>query len=210
MALHPVGPLPASTYWRRRAALLVGLVVLLLLARSCVGGSGRAARTTVAPSPTPQVTVTPTATTTPTTTPTATPPTGATGGACPHRPLRVVTGTDAKDYPVGTSPRFTVTVTNTSAAACRRDLGAGAVELLVYSGSDRIWSSDDCGGTAGSEVLTLRAGASLEKTVTWSGKRSAKGCPSPAQRPEAKPGYYRVLARVGTVRSAETVFRLHP
>jgi hypothetical protein len=202
MALHPVGPLPASTYWRRRAVLLVGVVVLLLLARSCVsGGSDRPARTSAVPTPST------TASATPTTSPRAR--AVVAGGTCEDAALRVSTKTDAADYPLGTSPRFTVTVTNRSAGPCRRDLGPGAVELLVYSGNDRIWSSDDCAAAQGSEVLTLKAGASLEKTVTWSGKRSAKGCPSASTRPEAKAGYYRVLARVGTVRSAATVFRLH-
>ncbi|MDT7539009.1 MAG: hypothetical protein QOI82_2594, partial [Actinomycetota bacterium] len=36
MALQPVGPLPASTYWRRRLLLLVVLViVLLVLLKAC-------------------------------------------------------------------------------------------------------------------------------------------------------------------------------
>jgi hypothetical protein len=34
MALHPVGPLPASTYWRRRLVLLLGIVLVVLLVRS--------------------------------------------------------------------------------------------------------------------------------------------------------------------------------
>src|SRR5205085_2353057 len=54
MALHPVGPLPASTYWRRRLVLVVALVVLVLVARSCVGSSGS--------KPSPRANVTPTST----------------------------------------------------------------------------------------------------------------------------------------------------
>jgi hypothetical protein len=209
MALYPVGPLPASTYWRRRLTLLLGMLVLLLVARSCLGGSSPAPRTRAGSGPSPTVTPTPSAAPTRSAGPRPTPSAGGTG-LCPDAVLRVTARSDAADYKVGASPRFTVTVTNTSAADCRRDLGGAAVELLVYSGADRIWSSDDCGAGGGTEVLTLRAGASLEKSVPWSGKRSARGCPSPAQRAQAKPGTYRVLARVGSLRSAGAVFRLNP
>jgi hypothetical protein len=135
-------------------------------------------------------------------------PTPVVVGTCSDSAVRVTVRTDAKEYPVGSSPRFVVTVTNTSASPCRRDLGPGAVEVVVSSGTDRIWSSDDCGASTGSEVLTLKAGASLEQTVAWSGKRSARGCPTASPRPAAKAGYYRVVARVGTLRSAPAVFRL--
>ncbi len=204
MVLHPVGPLPPATYWRRRVVLVLGLLVLVLVARSCVGGDTHpraqvSTRPTAAPTPARAPATTPK----PTARPTAT-------GVCPDSAVRVTVRTDAAEYAVGGSPRLTVTVTNTSTVPCRRDLGPGAVELLVYSGADRIWSSDDCSTDRGKELLTLKAGASLEKTVTWSGKRSAPGCPSPAARPDAKPGTYRVLARVGTVRSGAAVFRLHP
>lgn len=205
MVLQPVGPLPASTYWRRRLVLLVVLVVLLLLAKSCVGGgSAKPAGTTAVPTPTPTASTTASATPSPTA---GTTPVVA-AGTCPDSALRVTARAEAKEYPIGSSPRFVVTVTNTSASPCRRDLGPGAVELVVSSGNDRIWSSDDCSASKGSEVLTLKAGASLEKPVTWSGKRSSKGCPTASPRPAAKAGYYRVVARVGTLRSAPAVFRL--
>ncbi|NHC16521.1 hypothetical protein [Motilibacter deserti] len=53
MVLQPVGPESPGTYWMRRAVLLVGaLVVLLLGVRACGGGSGDAAeRGTGKPTP---------------------------------------------------------------------------------------------------------------------------------------------------------------
>jgi hypothetical protein len=90
---------------------------------------------------------------------------------------------------------LTLTVKNTGTAPCRRALGPSAVELLITSGSDRIWSSDDCspGGAAGEVVL--QPGGTQAATVTWPGTRSAPGCPS--ARPAAQPGTYRITARVG-------------
>ena len=50
--LHPVGPLPPSVYWRRRAVLLgIPLVLILAVAYSCGGGSNAqpVARSTATP-----------------------------------------------------------------------------------------------------------------------------------------------------------------
>ncbi|HUR13381.1 MAG TPA: hypothetical protein VM097_02685 [Mycobacteriales bacterium] len=199
MVLHPVGPLPASTYWRRRLVLLAGIVVLLLLVKSCAGDD---------PTPRPRDSGSPAPSVTATTGPSPRPsPTRAAGPVtCGDRALGLTAAAVPSTAPAGSSVRFTVTVTNTSKAACRRDLGGGALEVLVYSGTDRIWSSDDCGTDTSVSVQRLQPGGSLESTVSWSGKRSARGCP--ASHPEARPGTYTVRARIGTLRSASNVFRL--
>ena len=199
--LQPVGPLPASTYWRRRLVLLAVLVLLLLVAKSCVGGGAKGTGATPQPTGSPRPSATATQTPSPRPTAVRTAPVTCRDGA-----LTLATSSDAKQYTVGATPRLTVTVKNVSGSACTRDLGGGAVEVLVYSGADRIWSSDDCGADEGVSVQTLTAGASLETSVLWPGKRSAKGCPT--DRPAAKPGTYTVRARVGTLRSTVTVFRL--
>lgn len=202
MVLHPVGPLPASTYWRRRLVLLVGLVVLVLLLRSCTGGSPKPAAHRTTPSPT----ATPSAT--PSASPSAGPsPTHAAGPlTCPDAALTLSAAPAAPTAPAGSTVRFTLTVKNTGAVACRRDLGGGALEVLVYSGNDRIWSSDDCGTDKSVSVQELPAGGSLQSGVSWLGKRSARGCP--AGQLVARPGTYTVRARVGTLRSGASVFRL--
>jgi hypothetical protein len=203
MVLHPVGPLAPSTYWRRRAVLLVAVLTPLLLLKSCAGGGddvpaaapGKTAESTK-PSAAPRVV----ASTKPS------PSRASGGGTCADGDLKLVTDTDQRTYPVGASPRFTLTVTNTSGTACKRDLGGGALELLVYSGRDRIWSSDDCGADAGTSVQTLTPATAKSTSVTWSGKRSAAGCPS--GRPEAKPGTYVLRARLGTLQATTSVFSL--
>lgn len=197
MALHPVGPHSASTYWRRRGLLLLAIVLPVLLARSCLGGGST-------PSPRPSTSPTPSHSSRPSPTPSRTP---AGIALCRDAALSLSTRTDAPTYPAGTTVRITLTITNTSRVACRRDLGAGVTEVLVYSGQDRIWSGDDCGSDTAKSVQTLRAGASLETTVAWTGKRSARGCPTP--RPVADPGTYVVRAHLGTLQAARTVFRLH-
>ncbi|HTL24248.1 MAG TPA: hypothetical protein VL281_09485 [Mycobacteriales bacterium] len=200
MVLHPVGPLPASTYWRRRLVLLVGIVVLVLLLRSCVGGGAKPVSHGSTPTPTP------TASASSHPSPTATPTRAAGPLACPDTSLTLTAVPGTPTAPAGSTVRFTLTVRNTGSVACRRDLGGGALEVLVYSGTDRIWSSDDCSTDKGRSVQTLAAGGSLESTVSWAGKRSAAGCPK--DEPVARRGTYTVRARLGTLRSGRSVFRL--
>jgi hypothetical protein len=194
MAIHPVGPLPASTYWLRRAALLVGVVVLLLVARSCVGGEGGGGNDTTS-----------TPTTSPTPKPSASSSPRAGGAACANADLSVTTDTKDEIYPIGGRPQLSVTIKNTSSTSCTRDLGSGAVELLVFSGNDRVWSSDDCTTNKARDVVTLAAGGEKTIPVTWSGKRSKPECAG--TRDQAKAGTYRLTARVGTLRSGEAIFR---
>ncbi|MGB8650950.1 MAG: DUF4232 domain-containing protein, partial [Mycobacteriales bacterium] len=124
---------------------------------------------------------------------------------CTDTALALTVTTDADSYPLGASPRITLTARNASAAPCRRDLGSGAVELLVFSGADRVWSSDDCQQGRAADPVTLPPGGTRSVVLTWSGKRSAPGCSG--TRTEAKAGTYRVAGRVGTLRQDGSVFR---
>jgi hypothetical protein len=121
--------------------------------------------------------------------------------------LHLTVTSDAKTYPVGSSPRFVLRVANTSSRPCRRDLGGKPLEQRVYSGEDRIWSSDDCGDTTTSSVQTIAAHSYLETTMTWPGTRSRPGCSG--AKAKAQPGTYFVRLSVGTARTSGAVFRLH-
>ena len=99
-----------------------------------------------------------------------------------------------------------VAVRNASQVACRRDLGGRALEVQVFSGADRIWSSDDCSADTARSVQLLAPGKTLQTTVSWAGTRSRPGCTGP--RAEAQAGTYTVRARLGTLRSPASVFRI--
>jgi hypothetical protein len=211
--LHPVGPLPARTYWVRRALVVAALVVaVLLLARwvAGLGGGAAAERTTGRPGgPTPVTASTPTGTRSAMVSPAASasprPSSAARALACPDSSLAVTAATDAARYLTGVRPVLTMTVRNVGPAPCTRDVGPGARGLTVRSGSDRIWSSDDCEGK-GVVVVTLPAGASRSWTVQWSRVRSHPGCPSPG--PAVRPGTYRLYGALGRIVSAQAVFSL--
>jgi hypothetical protein len=191
---RPVGPHPAATYWWRRAGLAAVVVVVAaaVLALSGPGGSGPD-RLAASPRPSSSSSGSPSAA--PSASGSATPSASASGAACANDSLAVETKTDAGTYAAGAKAVLTLTVKNTGTTPCRRSLGTSAVELLITSGADRIWSSADCspGGSAGDVVLP--PGGTKTATVTWPGTRSAPGCPS--ARPTAQPGTYRITTRVG-------------
>jgi hypothetical protein len=209
MALNPVGPLPASTYWRRRAVLLLGVLAVLLLVRSCAGGGGTTRKDSLSSTPKPTATakaVTPRPTAVRSTTPPTTPPVAA-SPLCADAQLTLTATTDASTYGPGGTPRITLSVKNTSATACRRDLGEGAVEFLVFSGQDRIWSSDDCSPSTATGIATLPAGGSQAIVRTWPGRRSKPQCAG--TKAPAAPGTYVATVRLGTLRNSSAGFTIH-
>jgi hypothetical protein len=200
MALHwrPVGPEPASTYWMRRAVVLALALIPVVLAVSLLGGSPKEDTLTGVPvppaaTPEPDASVEPGASNGPSPAPPT--PTAEAVAACAPEALEITATAGEARYRVGTGPRLTLSVANTGDAPCTADLGQANVELLVHSGRDRIWSSDDCapGGEAGPR--TLQPGKPEVQRVTWDGRRSRPGCTGDKER--AQPGTYRVTGRVG-------------
>ena len=217
MALHPVGPLAAGTYWRRRAVIGGVLLLVLVLLRACTAGGAAhkvalaVPQSTPAPTtvttrrPTPVVTkavpASPAATATATETPSAGPV-----GSCPDSALVLVASADAPSYVTGASPLLRLSIRNGGRVACRRNVGSRAVELRILSGSDRIWSSDDCSNGGSLEPVLLQPGETRSTTVVWAGRRSQPGCVGSTA--QAQPGTYLVFARVGTLTRSGGSFAL--
>lgn len=225
---HPVGPLPPAVYWRRRAVILLALLVVSLGSVRAFGsaaptgsgappvpaGAARPTATGTATSPVP-VAATPSPPRVPATPSPAAgeagtrPPASATSAAlpaCADDALRLVVATDARSYPAAAQPRLTLTATNTGPASCLRDLGSRAVEWVIYSGVDRIWSSADCPPTASSEIRTLAPGVATSVALTWPRVRSDPQCKGGPVA--ALPGTYVLLGRAGNVKAPGAVFVL--
>lgn len=204
MALHwrPVGPEPAPTYWQRRAVLAVAVLILLLLLRAVLpssgGGQERVASSGASPSPTASSSAGPSGSPQPSASPDSTP--------CAPPALTATATTERNDYPVGGRPVLVLTVTNTGTTPCTRDLGQGAVELMVVSGSDRIWSSDDCAPGGPAKLVVLAAQEESVTRLTWTGRRSQPGCAG--DKAAAQAGTYRVNARLGDLRVEGSAFVL--
>lgn len=206
MDLHwrPVGPEPTQTYWLRRAAILGALLVLLLLLRAVWPGGGddtvrapgAAAGPSAAPAPPAPAPPAPSGTPSPGPTPSSSPSPGTT--SCEPTDLTVTASAEREQYPVGGRPLLLLGITNTGGTPCLSDLGQAAVELFVQSGSDRVWSSDDC--APGGDVDQVELAPAEERVIrlTWSARRSLPGCEGGTEQVEA--GTYRVGARVGELR----------
>lgn len=201
--MHPVGPRPARVYWRRRIVMLALLATVVIVLANVLGGRGsaQAAQDHPAGESGAAAGQTPDPQTSESTDPTDGPAT------CGEGTLSIALTADQRTYAEGANPVFTVVLTNTSDASCVVDAGEASREILITSGSDRIWSSLDCPATENAErVLLLPAGGRDESAVTWTRIRSAEGCTDGLPTP--RPGTYTAVAKLAGVSSTAAVFEL--
>ncbi|MGY1751942.1 MucR family transcriptional regulator [Blastococcus sp. SYSU D01042] len=228
--LHPVGPLPARVYWRRRLVVLGALLavlgagvwgVVLLTGRSAAEGSTTTAagasdvptpaleqvvpsltavRTPEPPVPVPAAAEEPVAVEEPV----AAAPEA--GGPCTDDVLTVEVRTPGTAA-VGAKPVFELVVVNTAAVPCVRDLDKGLQELILLDSSGaRVWGSNDCFPESGADVRTLAPGEAVAFPVVWGGRTSTPDCAGERTPPPA--GSYAVRGRLDTVGSADAAFTL--
>lgn len=216
--LHPVGPRPPQVYWVRRLvvlAALVGVVAVLwaVLGRGAATADGASGAGTGADASQDaggggdEVTAD------------AADDAGDAAVDAPQEPvadqgplvcapadLTLALTTDARAYPAGAHPTFTVALTNAGGVACTVDADAAQREILITSGSDRIWSSLDCPPTAAPNLLLLEPGARTDAPVLWDRTRSDVGCAGGL--PEPRPGTYSAVVTMLGATSTPVVFEL--
>ena len=189
--MHPVGPEGARVYWIRRLimiAVAIGLIALLwaFLARGKSSPGHQAGLTS--PSST-----------------TATPSGGA---SCVAGSLQVTLTASAQAYAAGEMPSFTLAAVNTGKTACTLTMSDASRQLVITSGSDRIWSSADCPAMAppATPLLLLTAGDKGTATIAWDRTRSAQGCPAGLAAPRS--GTYKAAGSLLGANSDAVVFTL--
>jgi hypothetical protein len=214
-----VGPLPAAVYWRRRAVVLVGLAMVVLIVSYACGGPD----TVEGAGPTPT-----TASTQPSATQSVLHPVIATTTASPKQsdfvlPAPVTTGpcTDAEmdltasaastEVLSGHSLDVTIQIQNLSHRTCSRDIGADMQELRLEDATTTIWSTDDCDPNSGHDVRSFAPGRKISFTLTWHGRRSRTGagaitCSASAPAPE--PAVYQLVARLDQKLSSPFALRI--
>ena len=206
--LHPSGPEPASVYWIRRAAILAVLLTVVVLLwwtlGALFGGGGDEPATEPGAQPSASASASPAASGDPTS---SSPAADAEPVACLDSAIAVEATTDASTYAVGSTPRLTLTISNTGDVACKRDVGPKANELEITSGGYHVWSSDDCNASSKSKVVVLEPGDKVASSITWNGRLSQKGCPD-GEGAVAKAGRYDLVGRNGKVTSEPTPFAL--
>lgn len=223
--LHPVGPLPAAVYWRRRLLVLgcaLGLMggggwVTAAAMESDPDDGTVAAATTPAPAPpsldqlVPSLAAvelpTPAPASTEAPAPDAETPPPVEGGPCTDDMISVDVRPDPAATAVGSRPTFHLVVTNVASVSCVRTLDKGLQEIVLLDGAGtRLWGSNDCFPEASSDVRTLAPGEVVDFPVLWSGLGSQPGCAG--DRAALAPGQYLLRARLDTKTSPDATLTL--
>ncbi len=216
--LDPIGPEPAGTYWIRRGIIAAVLVALLAVATwSWTLPSDKDVTIALGQSPSPSAsapaspgptTPAPTAIETSPTSSEANPsaPASEPSPSVPETPPAPVVCrpqsltlemTGPAEASNGTPVAFTVAVV-TSQAACVLDLAAVDANVVVTSGSDRIWGASDCPDWKPAGTLELAQGQGAGFEVSWPVQRS-NGCELSPARLGA--GTYVATVTVGSARA---------
>jgi hypothetical protein len=204
---RPRGPLPARVYWTRRLLVVAVAFLLVFGIARLLGSSGSGAPEArpvgaAASSSTPATTsLTPQATTgasvpgtggtakqpsSPSPTPLASPT-----GACSDSDVVATPSVKGTAY-AGHSVVFTMTLTTLSSPACTWEVSSKVMAVKVTSGSDRIWSTQECSGAVPRQSVVVRKDHPVDVSVVWNGQRSDSDCTRSTAW--AEPGYYHVIA----------------
>jgi hypothetical protein len=223
--LHPVGPLSAAVYWRRRVlvlALLLSVVAggawlgVFLVRTPAARGPVTAAATSPRTSPLPpsldQVVPSLAGVQTPASIPVATTAAATTtpapvpGGPCSDAMLSLQLHAPASAA-VGAKPTFELVVTNMSAVPCVRPLDGSLQEMvLLDAAGNRVWGSADCAVAGPADTRTLAPAEVVTLPVTWSGLTSEPTCTGPRVTPPA--GSYVLRGRLDTLTGPDVPFSL--
>jgi len=210
----PRGRLPARVYWVRRTLLLVVVLAVVFGVSRLVGGSPGGPEDPVA-SPAAAPTGPATTGPTPSATPTGVVPSGsatpaASGATTPDAgapkptktPLAMPTGpctdsdilvTPAVDRVVaGDDVAIPLELTTVRSPACTWQASPSSLVLKLTSGTDRVWSTQDCPAAISEQSVVVRKDEPTMVTVEWSGRRSDESCSRLTEW--AEPGFYHAVA----------------
>ena len=198
---HPRGRLPQRVYWIRRG-IVVAVALLLVFGigkllggnENDPGGSDVAASNTSAqeqsPSSSPSV-VAPVAPATTHGPRTKAVPLLPPSGACQDDEVSVL---PSVPRPWGAQPIVIRLGLQGIQPACTFKVSPESVVVKITSGSDRIWSSQDCPSSIKPADVVVRNGVPTYVNVVWSGRRSDDTCSR--DTPWADKGYYHAFAAV--------------
>lgn len=208
------GPMPSSVYWRRRAVLALLVLSLVVIAIRTIGGGPAAPASGGALSPEAAQSSETTAATdgarrtpqeraarraarrdaaaqdaerggapVPVTLP-------APDGACVNADVVVTPVVDDAD--AGAPVTVVLNLRTLTAEACTWQISPANLSMKITSGSDDIWSSQQCRTQLPTRKVTVRRDTTSTTSIPWNARRSEDGCPGNTQW--AVPGYYYVDA----------------
>jgi hypothetical protein len=135
---------------------------------------------------------------------------GASRGRCADEDLSLSVWSAEPNVPEGADVRFFVNIVNTSDTTCDRDLAEAPLSFEVYrlDTNVKVWSSIDCTTPRDQDEVELRPGEPEPRQIDWTGRRSAEGACSEADRTPVEVGAYQVYALVGNVFSPAATFNV--
>jgi len=195
---HPRGRLPRHVYWIRRS-VVVGIALLLVFGiNKLVGGTGednpsaslQASNSSAGEQqdPMPSGTMGPVA-------PSKTlrfraqVPLAPPSGACRDDEVSVLPSVPRA---WGGGPMVIRLALQGTQPACTFDVSPGSLVVKIVSGSDRIWSSQECPTAIPTRRVVVRSSQPVLVPVTWNGRRSDEECRSGTDW--ARLGFYHVHA----------------
>jgi len=104
--------------------------------------------------------------------------------ACPADQLRV-TLTGKQHLKVKKRTVFQLSLINGSGQTCIASITPENFELKIYSGTDRIWSTDDCSSAIRPVTKKLPREQVVEWSLAWNGRRSRDDCKDRPETPRA-------------------------
>lgn len=192
--LRPVGPRQPWVYWLRRAVIIgVILVLIVVLAEACSGGSGKPAANSNSPGAHPSTS--------------ALSPTSSSDAVavCDPTALKLVLSTDSDSYQVGQQPKLIGVFSNSSSSPCTLDVSPSKEIWTVKSGSDTIWTTHGCTSSGPVKHTTIKAGGTKTRSTIWDGHRLDPGCATGAA---ALAGEYTLHATLDGVKGQIAVFHI--
>lgn len=135
---------------------------------------------------------------------------GASRGRCDDEDLALDVWPAEPNVAEGESLRLYTNIHNTSDSTCSRDLSEAPLTFEVYRLDDnvKVWSSIDCTTPRDEDEVELRPEEPEPRQIDWTGRRSAEGACSEADRPPVEVGAYQVYALVGNVFSPAATFNV--
>jgi hypothetical protein len=109
---------------------------------------------------------------------------------CDPDALRTTIKSDKHNVGVGEKVDFELSVINGGANPCSVEISRQSYQLKIFSGTDRIWSSDDCAKIEPAVAKILQPEQQVEWSMTWNGKRSDEDANCRARPEVPRPGYY--------------------
>jgi hypothetical protein len=121
-----------------------------------------------------------------------------TGDTCTDAEMALTPLPASTSVKSGSSLKIHLTIKNVGTRTCTRDLGAGAQEVYIDQGAQKVWSSDTCSNSNGSDVQTMAPGATRQYDVTWNGHTATQCQGDQAAGPLPAAGAYQLRSRLST------------